>query len=153
MKLILPKKLVADPKRLARALTNALNGVAKDIQTDFRATTQTWQHAVDFPIDSPSDYRRTVSTDDEVYGYVNDGTRPHPIAPKGGGVLRFNTPFRAKTVPGRILSGPGGAGSTEVVARAVQHPGTAPRKFDVTIKEKWEKDFPTIMQRALDSEV
>ena len=34
MKLILPKKLIADPQKLTRALTNGLNGVAKDIQTD-----------------------------------------------------------------------------------------------------------------------
>jgi hypothetical protein len=153
VKLIIPKKLIADPKRLARALTNAMNGVAKDVQVDFKTTTQNWQHAVDFPIESPSDYRRTISTDDAIYGYVNDGTRPHRIAPKGGGVLRFNTPFQAKTVPGQIMSGPGSAGGSEVFSRGVNHPGTKPRNFDKTIKEKWDKQFGTIMQRALDSEV
>ena len=83
MKLILPKKLIANPAKMARALTNALNGVAKDIQIDLKVTTQTWRHRVEFPIASPSPYRRTISTADEIYGYVNDGTRPHIIRPKG----------------------------------------------------------------------
>ncbi len=152
MKLILPKKLIADPAKLSRALTNALNGVAKDIQVDFKVTTQTWSHKPDFPISSPSTYRRIVATDDEIYGYVNDGTRPHKILPKGKR-LRFNTPFRPKTLPNKIYSGPGSKGSTEVFSRGVNHPGTKARNFDKAIKDKWEKEFPRIMQLAVDSEV
>lgn len=153
MKLIIPKKLIADPKKLARALTNALNGVAKDIQVDFKVTTQSWEELVVFLILSPSAYRRTVSTDNKIYRLVNDGTRPHIIRPKGGGVLVFRTPFRAKTLPNRIASGPGGVGATEAIAREVNHPGTAPRAFDKAIKEKWDQRFAVIMQRAIDSEV
>src|SRR4051794_16967598 len=104
MKLIIPKQLIADPAKLSRALTNALNGVAKDIQVDFKVTTQTWQHKVEFPITSPATYERQIATDDPIYGYVNDGTRAHDITPKGGGILRFQTPFTAKTVPNQILS-------------------------------------------------
>lgn len=152
MKLILPKKLIADPQKMARALTNALNGVAKDIAIDFNVTTQTWNHRVAFSISSPATYSRRVATDDAVYGYVNDGTRAHRIEPHGK-VLRFNTPFRAKTVPGQIMSGPGSSGGAEVFARGVNHPGTKARNFDKTIHDKWEKQFAGIMQRALDSEV
>ncbi len=152
MKLILPKKLVADPVKLTRALTNALNGVAKDIQIDFKVTTQTWDHKVDFPIQQPSAYRRIVATDDEIYGYVNDGTRPHRILPKGK-MLRFNTPFRPKTLPNKIMSGPGSKGTAVVFSRGVNHPGTKARKFDVAIKDKWDKEFGVIMQRAVDSEI
>jgi len=153
MKLIIPKKLIADPAKLVRTLTNALNGVAKDIQVDFKVTVQGWRHRVEFPIASPATYSRRVSTDDEIYGYVNDGTRAHRIRPKGGGVLVFQTPFRAKTVPNQIMSGPGGTGGATVFSRGVNHPGTKARKFDVAIKEKWDKQFGAIMQRAVDSEV
>lgn len=152
MKLIIPKKLIADPAKLNRALTNAMNGVAKDIQIDFNVTTQTWQHKPSFPIQSPSAYRRIVATDDEIYGYVNDGTRPHKILPKGK-MLRFNTPFRSKTLPNKIYSGPGNKGANVVFSRGVNHPGSKPRAFDKAIKEKWEKEFPIVMQRAIDSEV
>jgi len=153
MKLIIPKKLIADPQKMARALTNALNGVAKDIQVDFKVTTQTWKHRADFAISNPATYTRRVATDDTIYGYVSGGTRPHRIAPKGGGMLRFNTPFKAKTVPNKIMSGPGSVGGATVFSRGVNHPGTTARNFDVAIKEKWDKQFAQIMQRAIDSEV
>jgi hypothetical protein len=153
MKLIIPKKLIADPKRMARVLTNGLNGVQKDIKIDFDVTTQGWDEEVEFTTSSPSTWTRRTATSNKIYGYVNDGTRPHRIVPKGGGVLRFNAPFRAKTVPGRIMSGPGSAGGAEVFSRGVNHPGSAPRNFDKTIKEKWDKQFATVMQRAIDSEV
>jgi len=154
MKLILPKKLIADPAKLSRALTNAMNGVAKDIQIDFKVTTQTWKHKPDFPITSPAEYTRRVATDDEIYGYVNDGTRPHVILPKKpGGRLRFNTPFTSKTLPSQIMSRPGSTGANTIFSRGVQHPGTEARTFDVAIKAKWDKEFGVIMQRAVDSEV
>lgn len=152
MKLIIPKKLIADPAKLSRALTNALNGVALDIQTDMRVTVQTWEHKPSFPIGSPSDYRRIIATDDAVYAYVNDGTRPHRILPKGK-MLRFRTPFQSKTLPNQIMSRGGSVGSAEVFSRGVNHPGTKARQFDITIKQKWDKQFRDIMQRALDSEV
>ena len=153
MKLILPKTLIADPQKMARALTNALNGVAKDISLDFSVTTQTWQHKVDFSISSPSAYRRIVATSNKIYGYVNDGTKAHDIFPKKK-ILVFNTPFKPKTVPNKIMSGPGSKGTNRVISkRGVHHPGTKPRAFDKAIKEKWDKEFGVIMQRAVDSEV
>lgn len=152
MKLIIPKKLIADPAKLSRALTNAMNGVAKDIQVDFKTTAQTWTTKPDFPITSPATYERQIATDDQVYAWVNDGTKEHDIRPKGR-ILRFNTPFTSKTVPNQILSRSGGSGSTPAIARAVHHPGTKPRAFDKAIKAKWDTRFGPIMQRALDSEV
>ncbi len=153
MRLILPKKLIADPAKLTRALINAMNGVAKDIQVDFKTTTQSWEHKVDFPIQQPNAYRRIVATDDEVYGWVNDGTKAHDIFPKKK-ILVFKTPFKPKTVPNKIMSGPGSKGTNVAISkRGVHHPGTKARKFDVAIKNKWDKEFGVIMQRALDSEI
>jgi hypothetical protein len=154
MKLILPKKLLADPAKMARAITNAMNGVAKDIQVDFKVTTQTFKEQVEFVIASPSAYRRTISTVNKIYAFLNDGTPEHDIFPKPGGILRFNTPFKPKTLPNRIASGPGSKGTTEVISkRGVHHPGTEARAFDKAIQAKWEKEFGVIMQRAIDSEV
>lgn len=152
MKLIIPKKLLADPAKLSRALENALNGVALAVQVDFKVTVQTWEHKVAFPITIPSYYRRIIATDDEVYGYVNSGTRPHRILPKGK-MLRFRTPFTSKTLPNQIMSRGGSTGSAEVWSRGVNHPGTTARRFDVAIKQKWDRQFGDIMQRAIDAEV
>lgn len=153
-RLILPKKLIADPAKMARALTNGLNATAKGVQTDFNVTAQTWQHKPTFAITSPTPYQREISTSDEVYTFVNDGTKAHDIRPKQpGGRLLFTTPFRAKTVPRQIRSNQGSKGTTPAVAQVVHHPGTTARDFDQVIAQKWDKQFPTIMQRAVDSEV
>jgi len=153
-RLIIPKKLIADPAKMARALTNGLNATAKGVQTDFNVTVQTWQHKPTFAISSPTPYQREISTDDTIYAFVNEGTKAHDIRPKQpGGRLLFTTPFRAKTVPRQIRSNAGSKGSTPVVAQVVHHPGTEARAFDVVIAEKWDKQMPTIMQRSIDSEV
>lgn len=153
-RLILPKKLIADPAKMARALTNGLNATAKGVQTDFNVTAQTWQHKPTFAITSPTPYQREISTDDTIYAYVNEGTKPHEIRPKRpGGRLLFTTPFRAKTVPGQIRSNQGSKGTTPVVAQVVHHPGTTARDFDKAIATKWDKQFGVIMQRSVDSEV
>lgn len=152
MKLILPKKLIADPQKLARALTNTLNGVQKNIKIDFDVTTQSWKDRAEFLMTSPDTWTRRAATSNKIYGYVNDGTRPHRILPKKK-MLRFNTPFSPKTLPNQIMSGPGSKGASVVFSRGVNHPGTKARKFDVAIKQKWDAQFGPIMQRAVDSEV
>lgn len=153
MTVILPKNLVADPQKMARVLTNVLEAVAKNIQTDFRVTTQTWSGKPDFTIEQPSEYERVVGTGDENYTRLNAGTGPHEILPRAGSVLRFNTPFRAKTVPHSISSGPGAKGGTVVFSRGVHHPGTKARAWDTAIREKWDGLVGPVFQRAIDSEV
>lgn len=152
-RVILPKKLLADPAKLSRAITNTLNATAQGVKTDFGVTQQTWKHKAEFAITSPSQYEREVSTDDDIYRFVNDGTRAHPIAPHGK-VLVFNTPFQSKTLPRSIASRAGSVGATTVITRKpVQHPGTAAREFDKVIAQKWDKQMAATFQRAIDSEV
>lgn len=153
-RVILPKQLSADPARMARVITNTLNSAARGVMADFNVTAQTWEDKPTFAITSPTPYRRDVSTDDENYARVNDGTRAHLIRPSPGGVLVFRTPFQSKTVPNQIRSRGGRQGGNVVFTRkTIQHPGTAARDFDKAIKQKWDKEFPTIMQRAIDADV
>lgn len=151
--IIKPKGSVFKPQQLERAIQNTLTGVAKDIKVDFGVVTQTWQHKPNFVIDSPSQYERTIATDDEIFGMLDAGTRPHQIRPKSArGILRFTTPFQSKTLPNQIMSRAGSKGSNQVVARVVQHPGTAARNWNKVVAEKWRKQVGTIFQRALDAE-
>lgn len=153
-RVIIPKKLSVDPAKMARAITNTLNSVALDMQTDFRVTTQTWRDKPTFAIASPTPYTRIVGTDDSVYTMLNEGTRAHLIRPRAGGVLVFRTPFRSKTVPRSISSGPGGTGAQQVITpKPVRHPGTQAREWDTVIAQKWDKKVGPIFQRAIDSEV
>lgn len=149
---IVPKRALVDPAKLAKALQNTLDAQAKNIQIDFQVTTRTWSHDVEFPIAAPNPYTREVATTDSVYAMVNDGTRPHPIRPKSGGVLVFKGGFRSKTLPRTIASSSGGSSGPEQFSRGVNHPGTTARDFDTTIAQKWDKLLGPIFQRAIDAE-
>lgn len=148
---ILPKRALAEPTKLARALQNTLDAQAKNMQIDFQVTTRTWSHGVEFPISAPDPYTREIATSDPIYGMVNDGTRPHPIHASGR-VLVFQGGFRSKTLPRSIASGSGGSGGPTVFTRSVNHPGTKARDFDVAIAQKWDRLIGPIFQRAIDAE-
>lgn len=152
MKVIVPKSLVVDPQKLARAVANGLDGAAKGATVDFKTTTATWQHTVSFETTEPDAARRVVGTDDEIYGYVNAGTRPHVIVAHGK-ALAFGVGGRPKSRPGYIGANAGSTGKGTVFRRMVNHPGTTARGFDTAIATKWQEQLPIIMQRAIDSEV
>lgn len=152
-KVILPKKLIVDVAAQRRAITNALSATAKGIKADFGVTTQTWSHKPSFSITSPEPFVREVSTDDAVYGMLNEGTPEHEIRPRRSKVLHFQTPFRSKTVPRQVRSRKGATGKNEVFSRGVHHPGTEAREWDKVIAEKWDRQLGTIFQRAIDSEL
>ena len=94
-----------------------------------------------------------IATTDTIYGYVNDGTRPHIIVPRRARVLAFGTGGSPKTAPRVIGSQPGSRGGKMVFTRRVNHPGTEARAFDETIAKKWQREAPQVLQRAIDSEV
>jgi hypothetical protein len=151
---ILPKGEILDARKLKRAKKNALDGAAKGALVDYKVTSQTWSHKPGFTIESPSDNERIVGTDDDIYGYVDDGTPPHVIVAKPGKVLTWiGANYRAKTKPRVIGSGRGGNDNTIVYTKLVQHPGTDARDFSVTIAEKWEEQLAILLQRAIDAEV
>lgn len=152
--IIKPKGSVFKPQQQERIIQNTLTNVAKNIKVDFGVITQTWQHKPTFDIASPDPYTREVSTDHEVFGMLNVGTKPHEIRPKKPrGILRFMTPFTSKTLPNQIMSRSGSKGSQEVVAHVVHHPGTRARQWNKVIAKKWQAQVGAIFQRALSAEV
>lgn len=153
LKVFVPKSIAGDPRKLARAVANGLDGAAEGALIDFKATTDTWQHKPDFSIQEPSADTRVVGTDDDIYGYVNEGTKPHVIVAHGK-VLAFpGSGFRPKSRVKVIGSNKGSKGSGVVFTKQVNHPGTEARAFDETIAEKWRKQLPKIMQRSIDAEL
>jgi len=150
MKVIIPAKLKLGPVRL-EAL-NAMRKMGTQVRADFTRTTETWEHKPDFEqsvsLKAPGP-TLTVWTDNEIYGYVNDGTRPHIIRRKNAPMLAFKTGFYPKTFPGVIGSVKGGSFAPWAFAKEVNHPGTEPRKFDKTIKDKWQPIFFTRMTAAI----
>ena len=136
------------------ALLNELRAVGKEIKRDFEATTATWEHKPDFKLDitlAGGEPGVTVGTTDDVYKWVDEGTKPHTIAPVNAQVLSFRSGYKAKTQPGVIGSTGGGAQGDQVFAMVVNHPGTEARKFSQKIKRKWAGEFGKRMLAAMDA--
>lgn len=150
---ITPKRSPFRPEQQQRVISNTMTAIAKDIKVDYDVTTQTWDHRPSVTIERKGDYERIVKVESDIYAMLEAGTRPHMIRPRRARVLRFRTPFRAKTVPNQILSRGGTKGSTEVFSRGVRHPGTRPRNWSKVIAAKWRKQAPQIMQRAIVAEL
>jgi hypothetical protein len=154
VKVIKPAKM--NQREFERVIKDTLKDTEKGILKDFERTTETWQHQVAFDHGhsvTASGGRAFVETDDEIYGYVNDGTKPHRIPKTGVANLRFQWggkgSYRPKTAPGRLASKPGGPSGPVVGAKSVQHPGTTARKFDEAAKQRWLTLLPRALRDAL----
>lgn len=150
MMAISPQELKTDAIRLE--LLNAMRKAGRGIRKDFQATTKTWKHKPEFKMTislrSPGPFVN-VSTQSEIYGYVDRGTKPHIIRPKNKSVLRFQSIYTAKTTPNVLSSSKGGASGDFVFAKEVHHPGTKPRNFTNLIRDKWKDEFYTLMNDAI----
>jgi len=131
-------KVITPPPFKSEAIEKRLNQAAKrtvDLaKKEFAKTYATWKH-------KPK-WRRKVRganweywTEDEIYGWVNDGTRgPYPIPKAGKGLLVFKPGYKAKTVPKILYSRTGGSfGDTVFMVGQVMHPGIEAREFDKTV--------------------
>lgn len=126
---------------------------AADLLADHEKTVSTWEHKPRFTV-KVSQVEVEVRTDDQIWRYVDQGTKPHVIRPKRpGGVLRFQSGYSAKTRPGSIISGNGGASGPIVTAHEVHHPGTKARGFSRRLRAKWKEKYPRDMQRAISEAV
>lgn len=159
VKQIHPKKLKVDAMRVA--LLNPTRDFGKEMKKEFEKTTKTWKHkpkfeilrSIPFSIESGK-VEVAVMTDDEIYGYVDQGTKPHIIRPKKrGGRLYFKWggpgSYKAKTVPGVIGSRAGGATGSMVAFPYVMHPGTEERGFDKIIAKYMQPRFKKKLQEAM----
>lgn len=152
MKLGIKAIIAKDPFHIAKqvkAIENALEGTAKAIRVDQLVTVQTWTHKPQFTIERSGEYERIIATSDEIYGYVDLGTRPHTIRARNAAQLRFQSGYKAKTSPNVIASRPGGKFGPTVYAREVKHPGTKARGFSKAIARKWNREWPRNLQRAI----
>lgn len=150
IKVTVPKNAIPVAK-LKQAIADSLslgsaNGIAK-----LARPTSTWRNkpAMRSEVDGDT---ATAGTDDTIYGYVSDGTRPHIIAAKNAKRLAFG-PSTPKTSVGSLNAGSGSRGGVTTFVKSVRHPGTAARKFDQTAAEELQREWPTQVQKAIDEAV
>lgn len=160
MKQIKAARRSIEPYR--RQFRNACKRAGYGIKKDFEKTTATWEHKPEFKVSTSvvgPGPAVEVTTDDDIYRFVNDGTKPHPIfagiftgkSKKKALVFQWGGPgtYTAKTVPG-VIGSRGGGPSGDIVKRAyVQHPGTEARRFDQDIEEMWRPKFKAEIEQAL----
>jgi hypothetical protein len=151
-----PSTLRQDKMRLA--LLNGMRVVGRDVRKDYKRTTKTWEHQPEFEIvislagGGPT---ALVATDDEIYRYVDEGTKKHLIwagiytGKSDKKTLRFPGTFSAKTIPGVLDSRPGRRGGETVHTPYVQHPGSKARRFTRTIEKIWKPKFKRYMERTM----
>jgi len=152
---IKPPRLKDDALRLE--LLNAMRAAGTQIKKDFEKTTATWKRKPKFEmlisLTGPGPVV-LVDTDDEIYGYVSGGTKPHPIfagiytGKSNKKALAFPRISSPKTYPGHIGSMKGGSWG-KVVRPYVNHPGTKARKFDEVIQKRRQKWFKGEMEKAM----
>lgn len=140
-------------KKVYAALEKEIKAISKDILFDFEVTTWTWKHKVKFQRlvqIGPSSAEILVGTDDEIYGYVDQGTKRHFVAPKRAPALAWQTGYTPKTVVGKMIAQPGGAfGSYAYDSKGHFVSGIKARKFTKTIQKSWEKKFKSRMEKAM----
>lgn len=137
-------KPLFDVTKIEAGIKAAQQKTANGIKKDMEAVTATWDHPVRVEVKIVSG-ATDVIVDDDIFTMLDEGTRPHVIRPKRAKRLAFGVPSIAKTSPGVLVSRAGGGGKTRVFARAVQHPGTKPRKWIITSLDKWEPKFQQMM--------
>lgn len=153
LKPIKPKGRSSDFSRLPGAVKRGMRDAAEAVKKDFEKTTEGWKHPVEFEIKEVGDYDLTVSTDDQIWKWTDEGTKPHIIAPKKAKRLRFATGGSPKTRVGSIISSAGSRGSTVVFRRAVRHPGTKARDFSGQIAKKWRRGVAPFIRAAIEEAI
>lgn len=155
---IVPVKPARSPIPSAKATEALLKATVNDLldsaRADYGKTVNTWTRKPTFALSKAarkgSTLTGSVITDNVIYGYVDEGTKPHVIRPKrAGGVLAFRGSYSAKTRVGVIGSTAGGASGALIRAQQVNHPGTKARGFTERIIVRLRKRAPLLFMRAL----
>lgn len=149
IKIIKPSRLRVDAMRLQ--LLNDMRKVGTQIKNDFEKVTATWKTQVKFEqqISLAGGPQVEIFTTNKIFGYVDQGTRPHVIKPKRAKALRFQSGYKAKTTPGVIGSSAGGPFGPVVFSKGVDHPGNKPGNFSKEIQKIWTPKFKRAMEASM----
>jgi hypothetical protein len=148
-------------KEMQRELRNAIARAGRAILKDYGRTVRTWNEKPEFETvttlmtGKPPGPSILVGTDDVVYKFVDEGTKPHEIwagiytGKSDKRTLAFQPNSRPKTTPGNLDAGPGSKSGAYVNPPMVHHPGTKARDFTKMLQEKWEPKFRDEMEDAM----
>jgi len=146
-------KLRAYARALPQQFNAALDEIGKGAAQDLKAYVSAWKHKPTFEVvRTPQTVSvKATGPNAKIFGYVDEGTRPHLIAPKRKrGVLTFKTGYQPKTRPNNSkFKGSGKATGGFRSAKVVHHPGSKARHISRIIANKWHKDGRAVLRRRL----
>jgi hypothetical protein len=135
------------------AMKTAVQKSANLTKRDLESTTRTWTHKPKFAViveENASLYSVFAGTNDQIYRYVDEGTKAHDIKPKRSKYLRFSSGYKAKTRVGIIGSQEGGSFGDNVFSeKGVRHPGFAGRHFIDLIAKRRQTTIDQETDQAL----
>lgn len=134
--------------RMLRALEKLGEGMKKD----FEKTVETWEDHPEFVIHMSTTKGLLlveVSTDDEIYAYVDGGTEEHIIEAAIAPYLVYKKGYTPKTVPRVLSSGPSSYAGPTRRRKVVIHPGTEPRNFAEVVQEEWTPRAKKFLEEAI----
>lgn len=136
----------------ATAMKKAVLKTADLTKRDLEATTRTWVHKPKFAViveENATLYSVFAGTNDDIYRYVDEGTKAHDIKPKRSKYLRFGSGYKTKTRVGVIGSQAGGSFGDSVFSRGVHHPGSKARGFTILVARRRQKTIEQEIDQAL----
>ena len=146
------QKLNLQGRELRNVLYDSMLDAAHYGRHDFERVTATWAHKPEI-IETVSvrgtSAEAMVGTDDKIFGYVDQGTKPHIIRPRKAKALAFWSGFHPKTTPGSLQSGGGGSFGERIFAKWVRHPGIKARHFTKKIQQRLDKYTPSAVEKRM----
>lgn len=124
---------------------------AKKLKQEFGGTVTRWKRKPQFTITLQEGGNFEVGTDNEIYKYVDEGTKPHVIRAKNAPYLSFfRTGFVSKTKANSLNTRAGRAANQNFrQPQMVKHPGTKPRNFTKLIRERSRKRYGNNVIKAI----
>ncbi len=156
MKIVLQSnitKVAARYQRMSRNMPGIVDAAIQSLARDegiplFQNTTKTWQHKPTFEtVKQPRGW--AIKTSDQVYNWVDQGTKPHIITAKNVPFLLFRYPYKSATVPNVISARAAARGNNWARKRSVHHPGTEARNFTDIIMRRLQQRAANRVRQAL----
>lgn len=146
-----PKEIL-NIQAVAQEIEAAVHDAGREIHAMFSESTSTWREKpvfIEKQLRSSGMIGVEVATSNDVYSWVNYGTRPHIIRPRNRGMLRFQTGYSSKSRVGSRRAYAGGKFGPFTSSVGVTHPGTEARHFDELIAADFQPVFEKQVQDAI----
>lgn len=119
---------------------------------ELQRATATWKNPLQLEIDD-TDEGATISTDDQRYEWVDEGTKPHDIRPRNARVLRFLPGNGVRSEIARRKNNAARRDAQAVYTRQVRHPGIKPRSITERVMAKRRIPIVSAVEDAVEKAI